>query len=158
MSTGVRLRGVWPLALLLVLAGCKEQAANQSGPGPAPAAQGPTREDVRQGVGKMLPSVQRHDAGMDLRNIAQLYFADAQLGSPPKKVEDLKGLDAKTVQAIKDGIYVVLWNANPNAPGTAIVAFEKNVPKNGGMVADMTGSVKKMTPQEFLAAPKAAAQ
>ena len=101
-----------------------------------------------------MPIVQRNDAGMDLRNIAQLYAADALAWMPPKKIEDLKGLDAETRKALNAGIYVVLWGASPNAPGTAIVAYEKDVPKKGGMVANFTGTVSQMTPAEFKATPE----
>jgi hypothetical protein len=157
-----RLQTAVPFAMLLALSGCKQEKAPEADVASAAVKQkttvpeGPSRDDVRTGVGKMLPSVQRHDAGMDLRNIAQLYAADFALGSPPKKVEDMKELDARAVQAVKDGAYVVVWNASPNSPGSAIVAYEKDVPTNGGMVADLTGAVRKTTPQEFKTAPKAA--
>jgi hypothetical protein len=158
------LSGALALGLTLSAAGCKQEKAPETEDKPpavkppskvTPVPDLPSRTDVRSGIGKMLPSVQRHDAGMDLRNIAQLYAADHLTGSPPKKVEDLKGLDARAVEAIKDGTYVVLWNANPNAPGTAIVAYEKDVPTKGGMAADLTGTVKRMTAQEFQTATKA---
>jgi len=140
-----RLWGVLPLALLLAFAGCKQDKEEE----------GPSKADIRKGIEKRAPLVQRHDAGMDLRNIAQLYCADALGGSPPKKLEDLKGLDRATMQAINDGTYVVLWNAGPNTPGTAVLAYEKSVPTKGGMVANFTGTVLRMSPQEFKAAPKA---
>jgi hypothetical protein len=147
-------RSVLSATLLVTTAGCKRDKP-QVDAEQAAAQDRQSREDVRKGVGKMLPNVQRHDAGMDLRNIAQLYSADALGGTPPKKLEDLKGLDARAAQAVKDGLYVVLWGAAPNAPGTAVVAYEKDVPAKGGMVANLTGTVSRMTPQEFQAAPKA---
>jgi hypothetical protein len=156
------------LPLVLTLAGCKEGAATPSAgptgakPAPAaaeapgkPAAAGPSKEDIRKGIGKQLPLVQRGFAQLDLQNIAKLYAADALAGTPPKKVEDLAGLEPRVVQAIKGGQYVVLWNASPNAPGSAVVAYEKEVPAAGGMVATLNGAVNRMTPQEFREAPKA---
>jgi hypothetical protein len=155
MTAGVWLRSALTAAILLAPAGCKEPKTEGNAKQRAAAADGPTKEDIRKGIEKRAPLVQRHDAGMDLRNISQLYIADALGGVAPKKLEDLRGLDARTIQAVKDGVYVVLWGANPNAPGTAIVAYEKDVPTKGGMTANMTGSVVRMTPDEFKAAPKA---
>jgi hypothetical protein len=151
-----------PVGLLLALSGCKQEKAPEADSAPPGAAkkitavdEGPTRQDVRSGIGKMLPSVQRHDASLGLQEIAKLYSIDWTTGTPPKKVEDLKGLNAEIVKAVKDGVYVVLWNAKSGAPGTAIVAYEKDVPTKGGMVADLNASVRRMTAQEFQAAPKA---
>jgi hypothetical protein len=153
------LRSVALLAVVLAVMGCKQQAAQsggkQSGAGTPAAEEGPTKEDIRKGIGKRLPIVQRNDAAMDLQNIAKLYLIDAQLGMPPKKVEDLQGLDARAVKAVKDGEYVVIWNAGPTNPGNAILAYEKNVPTRGGMVANFTGSVTQMSVGDFAAAPKA---
>jgi hypothetical protein len=142
---------------MLTAIGCKKHAAPAEGANPPPE-EGPTKEDIRKGIGKMLPSVQRHDAGMDLRTIAQMYAADHLLGSAPKKLEDLQNLDRRTAGLVKDGTYVVIWNAAPNTPGTALIAYEKDVPMAGGMVADLTGAVRRMTPLEFDAAPKAVAR
>jgi hypothetical protein len=149
------LAGALSVMLVLAAIGCKKHAAPAEGANPPPE-EGPTKEDIRKGIGKMLPSVQRHDASMDLRTIAQLYAADALGGSAPKKLEDLKGLDGRTAGLVKDGTYVVIWNASPNTPGTALIAYEKDVPKAGGMVADLTGAVRRMTALEFDSAPKAA--
>jgi hypothetical protein len=159
MTSIGRLRSVLPLAALLALAGCKEEAGKQGdakqGAAPPAAPGGPSRQDIRTGVGKMLPSVQRGFAELDLQNIAKLYAADALAGMAPKKIEDLKGIDGRTIQAVKSGQYVVLWGASPNSPGNAVVAYEKDVPTQGGMVATLTGAVTRMSPQEFQAAPKA---
>jgi hypothetical protein len=151
-------RSVLLLALLLALAGCKKEKANPPAAGASPANDGPSKADIRAGVGKMLPSVQRDTAGMDLRNIAQLYATSLLTGTSPKKIEDFRDLDPRTVQAVKNGEYVVLWNANPNAPTNAIVAYEKEVPTRGGMVASLSGTVTRMTTAEFQAAPKASGQ
>lgn len=147
MKMSLQLSTVLLLGLLLV--GCKKggQAKQED--------EGPTRQDIRAGVGKMLPSVQRFDAAQDLRNIAQLYSAAALLGTAPKKVEDLPELPNQLAQAIRDGVYVVLWNAAPNAASSTVVAYEKDVPDKGGMVAKLGGQVERMTAQEFQTAPKA---
>lgn len=147
-----RLRGVVLLALLLALAGCKKPKPTQP-----EADEGPSKRDIVRGIGRELPIVQRGLAGADLRTLAQLYIFASQAGTPPKKVEDLKELDAQTVKAIKEGDVIVVWNASANTtPGGAVIAYEKDVPTRGGMAATFDGSVRQMTPQEFKAAPKVA--
>jgi hypothetical protein len=160
MTTSERLRSALVLVPLLVLAGCGDQSAKQSDANPAAASPaagtqpyGPV--NVRSGVGKLLPSVQRGAAELDLQNIAKLYAADLLTENAPKKVEDLKGLDPRVVKAVKDGEYVVVWNAAPATSLSAVIAYERDVPKQGGMVAKLDGSVTKMTPKEYETAPKA---
>jgi hypothetical protein len=171
MSTIVRLRGAMPLLLLLALTGCKEGAnkegaANQDAakPGEGKQTQAPKPptpqeqiqpNDMRKGIGKYLPSVNRAFLATDLQSIAKLYEAELLAGNSPKSVKDLSGLEPRVVREINDGLYVVLWNAKPNTPGTAVVAYEKDADTKGGMVANLTGSVTKMSVQEFKAAPKA---
>jgi hypothetical protein len=162
MTASAWLRGALSVALLLAPAGCKQEKKEKEkvkegdGEQPAVVEEGPSKEDVRKGIETRLPILQRHDASMDLLAIARIYSSEALLGMPPKKIEDLKDLDARIAQSVKDGDYVVIWNASPNAPGTAIVAYETKVPTKGGMVVNMTGTVSRMTQQEFKAAPKAA--
>jgi hypothetical protein len=58
---------------------------------------------------------------------------------------------------IQKGEIVVLWGANPQ-PGASdhVLAYEKPTPQSGGFVLMQDGTtVKKMTPGEFQAAPKA---
>jgi hypothetical protein len=150
------------LAALLTVAGCKQQAAKEADAkvpeakpvaGQVPDVAGPQK--FRKGFTNTLPSVQRGLTGLDLRSLAQMYYTDFQADAPPKKVEDLKGLDAQSVKAIKDGDYVVFWNIDRKTPTNAIIAYEKTVPTQGGMVARLDGSVTKMTKAEFDAAPKA---
>jgi hypothetical protein len=77
--------------------------------------------------------------------------------SPPKSIDDLKGLDPKSIQAVKDSAIVILWNPKPNAPSTAVIAYEKDVPTQGGMVVTLSGVPQRMTPDEFKAAEKVSA-
>jgi hypothetical protein len=161
--------------LVCTLAGCKPDAAKQGDGTSAVSKQAadapPTAEkqttvihdpsqprgaNLRRGVGNMLPSVQRGFAELDLQNIAKLYCIEALAGNSPKKIESLGGLEPRVIQAVKSGEYVILWGAGANTPGTAVIAYEKDVPTKGGMVANFTGTVTRMTPQEFQAAPKAA--
>src|SRR5262249_39183408 len=104
MNTATKIVVGLALCLAVAVTGCKKEEAKKP-----QVEEGPSKEDVRRGIGKMLPSVQRFDAGQDLRNIGQLYAACVLGGTPPKKIEDLSGLDARTVKAINEGQYVVLW-------------------------------------------------
>jgi hypothetical protein len=59
---------------------------------------------------------------------------------------------------IKSGEIVVLWGANPKEGASdQVLAYEKKTPQAGGFALMQDGTtVKKMTPEEFTAAPKAA--
>ena len=56
---------------------------------------------------------------------------------------------------------MVLWGSGVQGEGEAaagggeVVAYEKDVPASGGYVLLTSGQVKKMTADEFQAAPKA---
>jgi hypothetical protein len=57
--------------------------------------------------------------------------------------------------AVQNGDVVVSWGANLGPGSNAVLAHEKAVPKDGGMVLLQDGeTVKPMTAQEFQAAPK----
>src|SRR5262245_31037702 len=82
---------------------------------------------------------------------------------PPSKLSDLdkrRSLFPKGYDAIKSGEVVVLWGAPMQGEGQvgkneAVAAYEKNVPTEGGFVLLSAGTVKRMTAEEFAAAPKA---
>ena len=60
---------------------------------------------------------------------------------------------------VTKGEIVVLWGANPkDGASDQILAYEKKTPQTGGFVLMQDGTtVKKLTPDEFRAAPKAGA-
>jgi hypothetical protein len=60
---------------------------------------------------------------------------------------------------VTKGEIVVLWGANPkDGASDQILAYEKKTPQAGGFVLMQDGiTVKKLTPDEFQAAPKAGA-
>jgi hypothetical protein len=63
-------------------------------------------------------------------------------------------------QAAMSGDIVILWGAKMLDEGDKtksleIVAYEKKTPTEGGYVLTLSGDIKKMTPAEFEAAPKA---
>jgi hypothetical protein len=93
-----------------------------------------------------------------------LHSAAATARRPPAKLADLdrfQSMYPRGYDAIKSGAVVVLWGTPLKGEGQAgkgetVVAYEKDVPTNGGYVLLSAGTVKKMTAAEFEAAPKAA--
>jgi hypothetical protein len=83
-------------------------------------------------------------------------------GKPPAKVEDLAPFyenDVRVTAAIKDGSFVVFWNASLRTmkAGTSntILAYEKEAPEKGGLVLMADASVRTMNAKEFKEAAKA---
>ena len=109
---------------------------------------GPTKSDVLREVGGLIGS----------------YCGEYR--NPPAKVADLARYELGYplgFQAVKSGDVVVVWGASMtidegggSSSGTAeVMAHEKKVPTEGGLVLLQNGSVKEMTPAEFTATPKA---
>ncbi len=84
---------------------------------------------------------------------------------PPQKLDDLNTVRTQGMngyQALRSGEIVLLYNATlpdlDEEPGHAesaeILAYEKQVPESGGSVLLLNRTVKKMTPEEFKAAPR----
>jgi hypothetical protein len=99
-----------------------------------------------------------------LQEVNELLRAAAgTIGRPPGKVADLNPHQAmfpRAHAAIKDGAVVVLWGTPFKGEGEvgkdeAVLAYEKNVPTDGGYVLLSAGTVKKMSASEFQSAPKA---
>jgi hypothetical protein len=96
---------------------------------------------------------QRLVTRVELEQISKLYIT-YWLDNPrgPSKVEDfdLERLgDRKLSKLIKDGELVVVWNVSENNTNCQILAYDKNVPTEGGFAARRDGSVNSMTPAEF---------
>jgi len=92
-----------------------------------------------------------------------LRAAAGATGRPPSKFADLNPHQAtfpRAHAAIKSGSVVVVWGTPLKGEGEAgrddaVVAYQKDVPTEGGYVLLAAGEVKKMTPSEFQSAPKA---
>jgi hypothetical protein len=86
------------------------------------------------------------------------YTADHR--QPPRKLSDFdhpyEPANIDGYAALRDGECVMLWGGGvPGAnAGTTVVAYEKIVPEQGGLVAFQDGTVKQVTADEFKAAPK----
>jgi hypothetical protein len=100
----------------------------------------------------------------DLQEVNELLHAvGGAAGRAPAKLADLgryQSMFSRGYEAVKSGNVVVLWGAPLKGEGEvgkdeAVVAYEKNVPTEGGYVLLSAGTIKKMTASEFQAAPKA---
>ena len=95
----------------------------------------------------------------------------AQHGQPPKAAEDVlneMGMEMLApigVMAIRDDEVVVYWGvtlpdtnevATSDEGADTVLAYEKEVPDQGGYVLMVDRTVKQMTPEEFAAAAKPA--
>jgi hypothetical protein len=119
------------LAFALALTGC----ASQDAPVPRPV-------DLEAGL-KELGEIYRYRAGEKL--------------PPPSRVEDLAEYDAaleNALPAIRDGSLVVVWRVGYSAGSTAVLAYAKDAPAEGGKVLLRNGTVQDMTAAEFKAAKK----
>jgi hypothetical protein len=100
-----------------------------------------------------------------LQDVADLIRATTQPnGRGPTKLADLdrvREMYPRGYEAIKSGEVVVLWGTGVKgegemAKGGEVIAHEKDAPTAGGYVLLTSGEVKRMTADEFRAAPKAA--
>jgi hypothetical protein len=81
----------------------------------------------------------------------------------PKKAADLARSEAGFplgYRAVQSGEVVVVWGARMAGEGDSgassdVIAYEKQVPAEGGWVLLQNGTVKQMTAAEFATAPKA---
>jgi hypothetical protein len=79
---------------------------------------------------------------------------------PARSVADIAGYEnagPTGLNRVRTGEIVVLWGANPKEGAVdQVLAYEKKTPQSGGFALMQDGTtVKKMTPAEFQAAPKA---
>jgi hypothetical protein len=98
-------------------------------------------------------------ASIDLKDIHEMYmhFIKSQ-EKPPAQLSDLakkeyEGIYPAAVNGLRQGKYVVLWGVKDKAAATPL-AYEKDVPNQGGAVVMADGSVRAMTPDQFKAAGK----
>jgi RNA polymerase sigma factor (sigma-70 family) len=92
----------------------------------------------------------------DLRYLALHLQAQGKNGRLPAKLEELTNLKRElpqVYQAIQDGAYVVIWGAPYSAE--VIIAYERDVPRKGGVVLAGDGSVRVLSAEEFQTASKA---
>jgi hypothetical protein len=97
-----------------------------------------------------------------LQEVAQmLQTVKSDRTKPPGRLADLGAVEPMlpmSAQAIRSGDIVYVWGTGLSTGGnasSAVVAYEKKVPAEGGWVLTQDGTVKKMTANEFKSAPKA---
>lgn len=91
-----------------------------------------------------------------------LHAAAGATGRVPTQLTDLgryQKMYSHGYEAVKSGNIVVLWGAplkgeEDMGKDEAVLAYEKDVPTNGGHVLLSAGTIKKMTAAEFQAALK----
>ena len=126
----------------------------------AAAPKPPAKEEPKPAPASPLDRLR---ASNDLKALVLAYHQHLdQKAKPPAGPEDLAPLLAgedRLLQALRQGQYVFIYKASlaKMTAGTSntVLAYEKDAPTKGGLVAMADGSVKTMTPQEFQAAPKA---
>jgi hypothetical protein len=83
----------------------------------------------------------------------------AQLKPEVLQIDDSNHSLAKLFKRIEQGRYAVVWNGNYDrlrfASSATVLAYESDVPTKGGWVCMADRHVRRMTVQEFQAAPKA---
>ena len=132
-----RVRGRWlMLAVLLVIPACgkKSDAGHQS---------------------RDTPSTPESEL-KDVADILRLLASEGK--RPPAEVQEM--LDATAdpapgINSVKEGRIVMNWGAGIVTGSSAILAYDRNVPQDGGLVLLQDGTIKKMTSAEFQSAPKA---
>jgi hypothetical protein len=92
----------------------------------------------------------------DLKEILLAYhnFADKNKGSAPTKAADLAPLlEKRALGRLEDKsvvfVYGVTLKDMTDGSSNTILAYEKDAPEKGGMVAYGDGSVKKLTADQF---------
>ena len=105
--------------------------------------------------------------GIILNEVGEAYrFHSALKGKPPEKfadIEKMEGISPSGVQALKKGDVIVQWGVKlpdlgeepGKVPAPEILAYQKQVPEQGGYVLQLDRTIRKMTVDEFKAAPKA---
>ncbi len=92
---------------------------------------------------------------------AMLDTVAADRAKPPSKPSELAAVEPylpTSANDIRSGELVYQWGATLSPGGSAVLAYEKKAPTDGGYVLLQDGTVKHMTAQEFAAAPTAAAK
>jgi hypothetical protein len=99
---------------------------------------------------------------VELNDLLHIGAGNGRLATKLSDFDREKGKFPRGYEAVKNGDIVVLWGAPPKGEGEVekgttqeIVAYEKNVPTEGGYVLLSGGTIKKMSVSDFNSAPKA---
>ena len=147
------------IGLALLAAGCGPAPSTSNTPAGVTSRTGAAL-DSQPAVGSVRATVARDEGLVDLKEIAMFYQIHQADGAQAQALvlKDLQHDHAKLFQAIQAGTYVLLPGDPSNTPAGAsntIVAYMRDAPTRGGVVALADGSARNMpTPQEFQAAGK----
>lgn len=115
------------------------------------------------GCGRVQQAAQRQQRSNQLKAIGLAYHnCNDDLQRGPANADELRKYLAgfeDAYQAVQSGDIVVFWNARvpadfPQGLGNTVLAHDKGVPANGGLVLMGDGSTRTMTAAEFAAAPR----
>lgn len=93
----------------------------------------------------------------DIWGFYQLYLEEQK--SPPTRIEDVEKYAigfATGYDAVRTGDCIVRWGVATGDSGNAnaVLAHQKEVPQQGGLVLLGNGTIKRMTAEEFQSAAK----
>ncbi len=102
-------------------------------------------------------------AQLSIGQVGQLFHRYQKAGKePPKGLSDIQTLQRElpaAVESIRSKEVLVYWGVGVSTGSEAastVLAYHKDVPEKGGEVLMQDGTAKKMTAEEFAAAPKPA--
>lgn len=124
------------------------------------------------GCGSSRPTPETEDTVMnrDLENFGEMYrMVSLATGKPPRNLNDVKQAEAGLtggLTQLTEGNFVVFWGTPltdlgeeaGRVPSDKVLAYEKQVPEQGGHVLLLDRTIKKVTADEFKSMPKAGAE
>ena len=153
------------LSLPLLAAGCGPAPTSSTSSGAPKSPAGVTSRteaalDSQPAAGSVRATVARDEGLVDLKEIATFYQLHLADGPQARDLvlKDVQQGHAKLYQAIQAGTYILLpgdVSRTPAGASNTIVAYMRDAPSRGGVVALADGSARNMpTAQEFQAAAK----
>jgi hypothetical protein len=95
----------------------------------------------------------------DLGQFFEIYMQYVKANQrPPKQLSDLQRyqtIDPVPLKVVQNGDYIVVWGLDLGKDSGAVLAYEKDAPKQGGAVLLADGTVTTMTAEKLQAALKA---
>ena len=113
--------------------------------------------------GSGLPKVEGTPEEASLRNqlseVRDLVtsFAKSHAQKGPAKLSDLQQYEKVNpagFRALKDNAVVLIYGVSPDPSSTAVLAYQKDADKNGGMALLANGSLKKVSADDVAASTK----
>jgi hypothetical protein len=116
------------------------------------------------GCWKIQQAAERAQRSNDLKAIGLAYhnYLDSHQGQAPTRAADLQPYLTefpRSIQGLNDGSIVFLYGVRvvemPEGTSKTVLAYDKDVPTNGGLVLMGDASVQNVTAQEFQKMPQA---